>query len=387
MSRNTRQIVRLMDLNDSPNVLEVYELTHRPGNTPAAVLRAQRRHGIMEMEIYRAGDRLIMIMEVTDAYDPAALDAESALSPEITAWHERMAELQRAPFADGVGWPEAHLVFRQSEHDLHHRVRRRSRKIMTGGRSAETPVGARRSSMPLRLHGTIARRLGIAILAGEYNPGDRLDTESAASEQLAVSPTTYREAMRILVAKGLVDARPRVGTRINARTKWRLLDVDVLEWMFETEPDVALLNSLFELRNLVESAAAGLAATRRSNEHLEAMRASLGTMAVHTLATARGRQADLEFHATLLDATGNPYIISLSRGVIAAISTTNLFKQRRRHVWRDPIPDHVRVFAAIEDRDSARAQKAMSDLIELARTDLSARSNLRAHLVSVTENS
>jgi hypothetical protein len=37
--------------------------------------------------------------------------------PEIAAWHKRMAELQRAPFTDRIAWPEAHLVFRQSEHD------------------------------------------------------------------------------------------------------------------------------------------------------------------------------------------------------------------------------------------------------------------------------
>jgi L-rhamnose mutarotase len=117
MSQKTRRIVRLMDLNNLPDVLEAYEISHLRGNTPAAVLGAQRRHGIEEMEIYRAGDRLVMIMEVTEAYDPAALDAESGRSPEIAAWHRRMAELQRAPFGDRVVWPEAHLVFRQSEHD------------------------------------------------------------------------------------------------------------------------------------------------------------------------------------------------------------------------------------------------------------------------------
>ena len=117
MSRNIRRIVRLMDLNNRPDLLEAYELAHKRGSTPTAVLNAQRCHGIAELEIYRAGDRLVMIMEVTDAYDPAALDAESARSSEIAAWHKRMAELQKAPFADRVAWPEAHLVFRQSEHD------------------------------------------------------------------------------------------------------------------------------------------------------------------------------------------------------------------------------------------------------------------------------
>jgi DNA-binding FadR family transcriptional regulator len=236
--------------------------------------------------------------------------------------------------------------------------------------AADSAKGARPRTRALRLHGTIARKLGIAILAGEYKPGDLLDSEIAASEQFAVSRTAYREAVRILAAKGLVDARPKVGTRINPQSKWHLLDPDVLEWTFESEPEAALLNSLFELRNVVESAAAGLAATRRSAAHLKAMRTALDGMATNTLATPEGRQADLDFHTTLLDATDNPFIISLSSGVSAAISTTNIFKQRKRPLRRDPIPDHVRVFTAIAEKDSAKAQKAMSELIELARADI-----------------
>ena len=221
----------------------------------------------------------------------------------------------------------------------------------------------------LRLHGTIARKLGIAIVSGQYRPGDLLDGEIASSEQLSVSRTAYREAVRILAAKGLVDARPKVGTRINPQTKWNLLDPDVLDWTFESEPDLELLNSLFELRNVVESAAAGLAATRRSATHLKAMRSALEGMSKHTLATEAGRQADLDFHATLLDATNNPFIISLTNGVSAAISTTTMFKQRKRPLRRDPLPDHLKVFEAIAERDPGKAQEAMSELIELARMD------------------
>jgi len=143
----------------------------------------------------------------------------------------------------------------------------------------------------------------------------------------------------------------------------------VLDWTFESEPDLELLNSLFELRNVVESAAAGLAATRRSATHLKAMRSALEGMSKHTLATEAGRQADLDFHATLLDATNNPFIISLTNGVSAAISTTTMFKQRKRPLRRDPLPDHLKVFEAIAERDPCKAQEAMSELIELARMD------------------
>lgn len=223
----------------------------------------------------------------------------------------------------------------------------------------------------LRLHGSIARKLGIAIVSGQYKPADLLDGEVSSSEQFAVSRTAYREAVRILAAKGLVDARPKVGTRINPKSKWNLLDPDVLVWIFESEPDLDVLNSLFELRNVVESAAAGFAATRRSAAHLKAMRLALTGMATHTLATEAGRQADLDFHTTLLDATNNPFIISLTSGVSAAISATTLFKYRKGPLRRDPMPDHVRVFEAIASKNPVKAEQAMSELIALARDDTS----------------
>jgi DNA-binding FadR family transcriptional regulator len=220
----------------------------------------------------------------------------------------------------------------------------------------------------LRLHGSIARKLGISIVSGEYKPGDLLDGEISSSEQFAVSRTAYREAVRILAAKGLVDARPKVGTRINSKSKWHLLDPDVLVWIFESEPDLAVLNSLFELRNVVESAAAGFAATRRSAAHLKTMRLALERMATHTLVAEAGRQADLDFHATILNATNNPFIISLASGVSAAIKATTVFKSRGP-LRRDPMPDHIRVFEAIAAKNPTMAAQAMRELIVLARDD------------------
>ena len=235
---------------------------------------------------------------------------------------------------------------------------------------ARTPpeIGSPRPKK-LRLHGTIARQLGTDIVSGRYAPGDLLDNEIVSSEQFAVSRTAYREAVRILAAKGLVDARPKVGTRVNPRSKWTLLDPEVLDWIFESAPDRQLLNHLFELRKVVECAAAGLAARRRSKAHLAAMRSALQRMVTHTLATELGQQADLDFHSALLDATQNPFMISLTQAVSAVIRTTTAFKQRERPLRRDPIPDHQRVLDAIEAGSSRRAQRAMTELIDLARRD------------------
>jgi len=228
---------------------------------------------------------------------------------------------------------------------------------------------ARTRRRSLRLHGTIARDLGVLIVSGRYKPGELLNGEVAASDRLHVSRGAYREAVRILAAKGLVESRPKVGTRISQQERWHLLDPDVLAWIFEFEPDDTLLNSLFELRRIVEPHAAAMAAKRRSEQDLTDMAEALDGMARHTLATESGQLADQNFHSALLRASGNAFIVSLTSGVGAAVSWTTIFKQRLNPLVRDPLPDHRRVYEAIKAADPAAAHKAMENLVDLALLD------------------
>ncbi len=230
---------------------------------------------------------------------------------------------------------------------------------------APTPARLR----PLRIHGTIARDLGIRIVSGAVAPGELLDGEVAASGSLNVSRTAYREALRMLAAKGLVESRPKTGTRVSQRDQWQLLDPDVLSWVFDTEPDARLIGCLFELRKIVEPAAAQFAALRREETHLAVMRQALKDMADHTLATDSGRDADQRFHAAMLDASGNPFLVTLTSGVGAAVAWTTVFKQRNSPLRRDPLPDHIRVFEAVEAGDGAAAHAAMTDLVDMAFQD------------------
>jgi DNA-binding FadR family transcriptional regulator len=222
---------------------------------------------------------------------------------------------------------------------------------------------------PLRLHGTIARDIGVLIVSGRYRPGHVLDGEVEASERRKVSRTAYREAMRILSAKGLVHSRPRVGTRVSALEEWHLLDPDVLSWVFSGEPAPEVLHGLFELRTIVEPAAAALAAVRRNQAHLDIMRRALDAMTMHTLHVEAGRLADKEFHAALLGATANPFIVSLTNGVTAAVNALTEFKQRIAPLKRDPVPDHWRVYDSIAAKDAEGARAAMAELIRLAIMD------------------
>ena len=216
----------------------------------------------------------------------------------------------------------------------------------------------------------MAQEIGLAIVSGRLRPGHVLDGEIEASSRLQVSRSAYREAIRILSAKGLIHSKPRTGTRVSAISEWHLLDPDVLSWMFRGEPPPEVIHGVFELRKIVEPPAAGLAAVRRTQRHLDVMAEALEKMAIHTLRAPEGREADKTFHATLLEATANPFIISMSNGVTAAVNSLTEFKLRMRDIRRDPVNDHYRVYDAISAKNAVDAEKAMARLIRLAILDL-----------------
>ncbi len=223
-----------------------------------------------------------------------------------------------------------------------------------------------------RLHATIARDLGIAIAAGELRPGDTLPGEVASSVQLSVSRTAYREAVRILAAKGMVESRTRTGTRVSARSRWNILDPEVLGWFLQTRPSESFVRDLFEVRLMVEPPAAALAAERRTGAQLQAMTTALATMDQLKLSTETGRAADRAFHHAILEATQNEAVMALSSSVCAAVRWTTLFKQRVQVAPRDPMPEHLLVLEAIVAQDARAAHAAMTDLVRFALADMQA---------------
>ena len=220
-----------------------------------------------------------------------------------------------------------------------------------------------------RIPKQIAAEIGARIVGGRLKPGTILDGEIEASGQRQVSRSAYREAVLILTAKGLVNSRPKIGTRVTALDQWHLLDPDVLAWMFAKEPQRELLVSLFELRKFVEPEAAALAAERRSLEQLNGMGGQLEIMAQETLHTERGRTADKAFHAALLSASANPFLVSLSSSVTAVVAWSTMYKERTQRLKRDAVPDHVKVYEAIAARNPDAARTAMLELLDLAFSD------------------
>ena len=223
----------------------------------------------------------------------------------------------------------------------------------------------------LRIHQSLARQIGVAILSGLYRPGDGLGGEIQVSEALKVSRTAYREAIRILTAKGLLESRPKAGTYVTPRARWNMLDPDLLAWMFLSgKPDPRFVRELFELRGLIEPPAAALAASRRSQGHVRFMREALEVMRIEGLGTVEGRAADQRFHSNILQAAGNELLASLSSSVESAVTWTTRFKQDRHADPRPSFADHLAVFEAIEAGDPVRSREAMEELLRLALEDM-----------------
>ena len=216
---------------------------------------------------------------------------------------------------------------------------------------------------------TIAAEIGARILSGALKPDMNLGTEAAASDDRLISRPAYREAIRTLVAKGLVQAWPRSGTRVTQRTAWHLLDPEVLHWMFAHNPKLENIVALFELRGIIEPQIVALAARRRTLNQLVEMGAALEMMGRATLKSEEGRQADIVFHEKLIEACGNPFLISLRSSVTAAITGSTLYKYKAGKLNRDPMPEHLRVFEAVAAGDSEAGAEAMRELIRWALND------------------
>lgn len=219
------------------------------------------------------------------------------------------------------------------------------------------------------IHMQIADEIGSSIVCGRRAVGSLLPKENDSRAQFGVSRTAYREAVRMLAAKGLVESRPKVGTHVTHRRRWQVLDPDVLRWALHSGPSLSFIQELFELRGILEPHAAELAARRRSMEQLALMGHALEEMARHGLATAEGRAADQRFHEEILVATGNHALMTLSASIGAAIHWTTVLKYRSTLVPRDAIPDHRKLYAAIVDSDADRAAEAAKQLIQLALED------------------
>jgi len=218
------------------------------------------------------------------------------------------------------------------------------------------------------VHGQTVEVIARRILAGEIAEGATLNL-TALQEELDVSLTALREALKVLSAKGIVDARQKRGTFVRPRSDWNLLDGDVIRWQFGEHANPGLLDKLHEVRGIIEPAGARLAATRADDSDLAAMEGALADMAAAHGDPVAAVAADLTFHRLLLAATHNELLERMEVVMETGLAERDLLVHGG-DPQDDPVPSHRAVVDAIRARDAVAAETAMRELLDKAVRDL-----------------
>jgi GntR family transcriptional regulator, transcriptional repressor for pyruvate dehydrogenase complex len=210
----------------------------------------------------------------------------------------------------------------------------------------------------------VAEVLTDEITSGRLSPGDRLPTEIQLVKQLGVSRTVVREAVSRLRNAGLVEPRQGAGVFV-LEPRLRPLDLSV-----EAQRTKASVLQIVEVRQAIEGEAAALAATRATPEDLSRIRIALGAIDADVRAGGDGVDADLAFHQSVGDSTGNPvlaetlrYIGSLMR---SGIRVTRANEARRADFTAQVRQEHQVLVEAIEAGDPKAARAAARQHMEHA---------------------
>jgi DNA-binding FadR family transcriptional regulator len=192
-------------------------------------------------------------------------------------------------------------------------------------------------------------------------------------KRYSVSRTALREAYSKLAAKGLIVARPKVGTSVRPHAFWNMLDPEVLGWHMQTKPAGEIARELYTLRRMVEPAAAALAAQMRTDEDLRKIEIAFLDMNATSMDESELIEADLRFHVEILFATGNHFIGAFSALIHAAMMTTFKLSWRGAAavlIKEERLVQHGEVLEAIRQQNAELAKQRMEALLDASINDV-----------------
>jgi DNA-binding FadR family transcriptional regulator len=222
------------------------------------------------------------------------------------------------------------------------------------------------------VHGNTVDYLGAAIVAGRYSVGASIPPEPLLCVELGVSRTVVREAVKSLIAKGLITTGPKVGTRVLSSDHWNWFDPDVIGWQSKAGLTPEFLRDLQDLRRVVEPAAMRLAAERATSQDLAEIELAYAGMKRAVEGGGDYVTYDLRFHQGLLRACRNRMLVQMSKALAALLRTSFEISTRRKDGPLHSLPLHREVLDAVIAHDPDRAEIAIRVLIDGARTDIEA---------------
>jgi DNA-binding FadR family transcriptional regulator len=239
------------------------------------------------------------------------------------------------------------------------------------------------AALKKNVHGHTLEQLGVAIVAGRYAEGATLPPEPLLGDEFGVSRTVVREAVKSLVAKGLLVTGPKVGTRVLPAEHWNWFDPHVVAWQSKVGLTREFLRDLQEMRRVIEPAAVHIAAERASTADIAEIEAAYAGM---KLAIDEGGDyvaSDLRFHQGLLRACHNRMLVQMSKALGALLRTSFEISTSRPHGPASSLPLHRAVLDAVIARAPHKAERASLILIDSAAEDIEAVLVSRRKLPSV----
>jgi GntR family transcriptional regulator, galactonate operon transcriptional repressor len=239
--------------------------------------------------------------------------------------------------------------------------------------TSDRPARHGADSAPLErsLHSQLAGRLGREIVGGLYPSGSLLPNAVEMCARYSVSRTALREAYSVMAAKALIVARPKVGTRVRPKSDWNMLDPEMLSWHLQSVPTEDIVADLFVLRQMVEPAAAALAAAERSSGTLERITEAYGRMERFKNGSGDLVKADLDFHLAILEATGNHFLTALGGLIQASLECTfKLSWEGAGRIQDDRLDQHQDILRAICDGSAELARERMAGLLRASINDV-----------------
>jgi GntR family galactonate operon transcriptional repressor len=194
--------------------------------------------------------------------------------------------------------------------------------------------------------------------------------EPQLSRMLGVSRTVLREAVKVLEAKGLVEVGHGQGVKSRPRAHWNHLDPDVLNWLCESGADEMLLRNMSEAREILEPAAAALAAARGDQTAIARINAWYKQMEEQAHDPEAYIQADLALHNEIFAACGNDILNRIVQGIHTALRTVRDVSIQVPGGWAKDLPLHSALVDAITRRDPEAARAATVVIIRSAATDI-----------------
>ena len=234
------------------------------------------------------------------------------------------------------------------------------------------------------VHGTTVDLLGQAIISGRYAIGASLPPEPLLCEELGVSRTVVREAVKSLVAKGLIITGPKLGTRVLPEDQWNWFDPDVVTWQSQNGLTPEFLKDLQDLRRVVEPAAVRMAAERATAQDLADIEAAFAGMKKAVEFGGDYVTFDLLFHQGLLRASHNRMLIQMSKALGALLRTSFEISTSKKDGPKSSLPMHRAVLDAVIAKEPVRAEKAILKLIDGARDDIQMVLGSRKRLPKIT---